>query len=103
MKKTSLITSAALLTFAILCVAPPMASASGSHASAKSVYVKQGTKSKSRWWNNIRKGNFKKQQWKKTQPKNKVDTPEPVTGLLALAAAGAGGAAMRRRKKGKID
>ena len=102
MKKTRTITATALLTFAILCIAPPMASAGdlGFKSVSQATFAVKG---KQRWWHRIRKGNFKKNDFKKKSTKTSVDNPEPITGMLALAAAGVGGAAMRKRKKQDQD
>lgn len=102
MKKTRTITATALLTFALLCIAPPMASAGdlGFKSVSQATFAVKG---KQRWWHKIRQGNFKNNDFKKKSTKNAVDNPEPITGMLALAAAGVGGAAMRKRKKQDQD
>lgn len=70
MKNMKHIPTFALLTALVLCIASPMAMAG----------LQKGTKTA-------------------TTGKTTVDNPEPITGMLALAAAGVGGLAARKRKQ----
>jgi len=102
MKKTRTITATALLTFALLCIAPPMASAGdlGFKSVSQATFAVKG---KQRWWHRMRP--IRKHKFEKVKSNNtkRVNNPEPITGMLALAAAGVGGAAMRKRKKQDQD
>jgi len=118
MKNFKLIPSTALLTVLILCIAPPMASAAdfGFNAGSSATFsVGKSVDKEGRWFHKLRRGdksrsgNSLKKGYTRSAipaatttssaPKATVDNPEPITGLLALAAAGAGGFAARKRKK----
>ncbi len=76
MKNMKLIPTTALLTVLILCIASPMAMAGPG----------------------LQKGH-KAAPGQNKGGKAMVDNPEPITGMLALAAAGIGGVAARKRKQ----